>query len=117
MSRYFDRFRKDLTMATRTDKPTKAEALLVNLAKSIGSAKADAALVAGDVTSKIEREGKKFARLAKKLAGILDRETEPRSAARSRPSHAAKRNSAGSTTRSAKPSTTPRRKSSRTRVK
>jgi hypothetical protein len=83
VSRYFDNYWKEFkSMASRSHKHTKTESLLVNLAESIGStlgslaAKADAAqkaLARSDLTSTIERKGRKLIRKTKEAAGAATR--------------------------------------------
>ena len=112
-------------MASRLDKPTKAEALLVNLAESIGSglgtlaAKAEAAkkaLADSDITSTLEREGKKFVRRSKKLAGATIKKAKRAASVSRQATRRTKQRSVGGK-RSAKRSAGSRRKPGPTRAK
>jgi hypothetical protein len=96
-------------MTIRAKKPTKAEAMLVNLAESIGSGlgtpagkavAAKKALAESNITSRLEREGKKFVHQSKKLIGATTPKKAKRAAARRQPNHQTKWRSGG--TRSTK---------------
>jgi hypothetical protein len=125
MSRYFDKFRKEHKMTTRSGVSRKTDALLMNLAESIGSglgalaSKADAAkraLVERDIISRLEQEGKKFVRQTKKIAGFA-KGTKSRSGVRSRSHQPTNRSSTSNATRGAKLGGRARRKANRKRAK
>jgi hypothetical protein len=109
VSRYFNNFRREFNVTTsRSHKPTKTESLLVNLAESVGStlgtlaAKADAAQKAianSEITTKLEREGRRIVRKTKQVAGAATKAiSHGKSTVRRGSNHAGKKVSPGKAT-------------------